>query len=206
MTNHHWTDRLDAIVPLRGTVVELEPLSIMHHEQLCAVGLDEEIWRLGLSLLRTPDDMASYIQSALSLRAAGMAYPFAIVERSSGRAIGSTRFANVDPAHRRLEIGWTWLGRAWQRTAVNTEAKYLLLTTAFEELGCIRVEFKTDVLNTTSRAALRRIGAQEEGVLRQHMITSTGRLRDSVYFSILDREWPNVKSALEDKLARPQSA
>ena len=150
--------------------------------------------------------MSRYVQSALSLRASGTAYPFAIVERSSGRAIGSTRFANIDQAHRRVEIGWTWLGRAWQRTAVNTEAKYLLLTAAFEQLGCIRVEFKTDVLNTTSRAALRRIGAQEEGVLRQHMITAAGRLRDSVYFSILDREWPNVKSALVEKLARPQSA
>jgi RimJ/RimL family protein N-acetyltransferase len=196
-----WIRCLDELAPLEGRVVRLEPLALSHRDALCEVGLDEEIWRLGLSQLRTPDDMAQYIQSALSLRNAHTAYPFATIERSSGRVVGSTRFANMDAAHRRLEIGWTWIGRPWQRTAVNTEAKYLMLRAAFEQLGCNRVEFKTDVLNERSRAALLRIGATEEGILRHHMVTAAGRIRDSIYYSILASEWPPVRQALEEKLA-----
>jgi RimJ/RimL family protein N-acetyltransferase len=126
---------------------------------------------------------------------------FATLERSSGQVVGSTRFMNIDRANRRVEIGSTWIAPAWQRTAVNTEAKYLMLRHAFEVWGCMRLELKTDALNQKSRNAILRIGAQEEGTLRRHLVTWTGRVRDTVYFSILDDEWANVKSALESRLA-----
>jgi len=190
-------------VTLEGRHVRLEPLSLAHHDRLCAVGLDAELWRWGLSALETPADMRAYIETALTWQAQGTAVPFAIVARATGQVVGSTRYANIERADRRLEIGWTWIARTAQRTPVNTEAKYLLLRHAFEVLGCNRVEFKTDVLNECSRAALLRIGAKQEGVLRSHMITATGRVRDSVYFSIVAAEWPAVKVALEQKLARP---
>ena len=128
--------------------------------------------------------------------------PFATVERATGRVIGSTRYMNIDRANRRVEIGATWIAKPWQRTAMNTEAKYLMLRHAFETLGCVRVELKTDALNEKSRNAILRIGAKEEGTLRRHMVTWTGRLRDSVYFSVLDSEWLQVKAELEAKLKR----
>jgi RimJ/RimL family protein N-acetyltransferase len=138
----------------------------------------------------------------LDAQKAGTALPFATVHVASGQVIGSTRFMNIDVANRRVEIGATWIAAPWRRTAVNTEAKYLMLRHAFETLGCIRVELKTDALNQRSRNAIRRIGAQEEGILRQHVVTWSGRLRDSVYFSILNSEWPRVKQDLEQKLSR----
>jgi N-acetyltransferase len=188
-------------VTLEGTRVRLEPLAQSHQPALAEIGLDEDIWRWVTSApVRTPEDMTAYIALALAERDAGRALPFATVDRATGRAIGSTRYAAIEPLHRRLEIGWTWLGRAWQRTAANTEAKYLMLRHAFETLGCVRVELKTDALNERSRAAIRRIGAREEGILRQHMITTSGRLRDTVYFSVLDSEWAQVKSELERRL------
>jgi RimJ/RimL family protein N-acetyltransferase len=144
--------------------------------------------------------MAAYIQTALDAQAAGSALPFATVHVPSGQVIGSTRYMNIDRTNRRLEIGATWIAAPWRRTAINTEAKYLMLRHAFETLGCIRVELKTDALNQRSRDAIRRIGATEEGTLRQHVITWSGRFRDSVYFSILDSEWPRVKQDLEQKL------
>lgn len=185
---------------LEGTHVRLEPLAEGHHAALSAVGLDDELWRLIPKPVRSAADMAAYIAFALGEQAAGRALPFAIVDRATGQPIGSTRYMAIEPAHRRVEIGSTWLARAWQRTAANTEAKYLLLRHAFEVLGCIRVELKTDALNERSRAAIRRIGAKEEGILRSHMITASGRIRDSVYYSILAGEWPAVKAALERKL------
>lgn len=187
-------------VTLEGRHVRLEPLTQAHHPALCAVGLDPRLWELIPYRVTTPDEMAAYIQSALDAQAAGSALPFATVLAGSGQIIGSTRFRNIDAAHRRLEIGATWIAQPWQRTAINTEAKYLMLRHAFEVLGCIRVELKTDSLNQRSRAAIRRIGATEEGTLRRHMITWSGRLRDTVYFSILDSEWPRVKQDLEQKL------
>ncbi len=189
-------------VTLAGRHVRLEPLSLAHEPELCAVGLDPEIWRWTASLVRTAADVRAYIETALEWQRQGTALPFAIIATASGRAVGSTRYANIDRANRRLEIGWTWLARAAQRTPINTEAKYLLLRHAFETLDCIRVEFKTDALNERSRAALLRIGAKEEGILRSHVITATGRVRDSVYYSILAAEWPEVKAGLEAKLAR----
>ena len=190
-------------VLLEGRLVRLEPLSMDHHAALCAVGFDPELWRWTLNLVETPEQMREYMKAALDAQARGSELPFATCERASGRAVGSTRFGNIDRANRRVEIGWTWIARPWQRTAVNTEAKYLMLRHAFEQWGCVRVELKTDVLNETSRAALRRLGAKEEGVLRRHMITATGRIRDTVYYSILDTEWPAVKAMLEAKLVQP---
>jgi RimJ/RimL family protein N-acetyltransferase len=142
------------------------------------------------------------VETALRLQADGVALPFAVMERASGRAIGSSRYAAIDRFNRRLEIGWTWYAPVWQRTAVNTETKYLMLRHAFETLGCLRVEFKTDALNERSRKALLRIGAKEEGTFRRHMIMPGGRIRDSVYFSIIDSEWPAVRARLEELLDR----
>jgi N-acetyltransferase len=190
-------------VTLEGAVVRLEPLRLAHVDALSEVGLDERLWQLTMSRCRTRDDMREFVEDALRLQAAGSALPFVTVERASGRAVGSTRFGNIDRANRRAEIGWTWVAPAWQRTAVNTEAKYLMLRHAFETLGCVRVEFKTDVLNARSRAALLRIGAKEEGILRAHQIVPhTGRLRDSIYFSVIASEWPETRAELERKLGR----
>ena len=187
-------------VTLEGRRVRLEPLSQAHHADLAAVGLEEELWRWIPTPVRTPEEMSAYIATALDEQARGVSLPFALIEKTSGRAIGSTRYGNIDRAHHRVEIGWTWVAPAWQRTAVNTEAKYLLLRHAFETLGCMRVELKTDSLNERSRAAILRIGAREEGTFRNHMITSTGRIRHTVYFSILDSEWPAVKSSLQSRM------
>ena len=189
-----------APVTLEGRHVRLEPLSQAHQADLAAVGLAEDLWRWIPTPVRTPEDMSAYIAIALEEQARGVALPFALIEKADGKAIGSTRYANIDRTHHRVEIGWTWVAPAWQRTAVNTEAKYLLLRYAFETLGCIRVELKTDSLNERSRAAILRIGAREEGTFRNHMITGSGRIRHSVYFSILDSEWPAVKSRLQTML------
>ena len=189
-------------VTLEGRHVRLEPLAKTHLAALCAIGLDPELWELIPYRVATPEDMAAYIQTALEHQAAGSALPFATVHAPTGQAIGSTRYMNIDRTNRRVEIGATWIAAPWRRTAVNTEAKYLMLRHAFETLGCIRVELKTDSLNQRSRNAIRRIGATEEGTLRQHMVTWSGRLRDTVYFSILDSEWPQVKRDLEQKLSR----
>jgi len=191
-----------APVTLEGCHVRLEPMELGHLDALCEVGLDAELWRWTGGRITSREEMRQYIRNAIARREAGTALPFVTIERTSGRVVGSTRYGNIDVPNRRVEIGWTWVARPWQRTAINTEAKYLLLRHAFETLGCVRVELKTDVLNVVSRRAIERIGATEEGVLRQHLIVHDGRLRDSVYFSILDREWPAVKARLEEKLAR----
>jgi len=187
-------------VTLEGVHVRLEPLARVHLAGLAEVGLDEELWRWIPTPVRTTEEMASYIETALDEQERGASLPFAIVDKGAGRAIGSTRYGNIERVHRRVEIGWTWLVRAWQRTAINTETKYLLLRHAFETLGCMRVELKTDSLNERSRAAILRIGAREEGVFRKHMITASGRIRHTVYFSIIDSEWAAVKARLETKL------
>ncbi|MFL5468545.1 MAG: GNAT family N-acetyltransferase [Gemmatimonadaceae bacterium] len=189
-------------VVLEGSFVRLEPMALSHHSALSEVGLDPEIWRLTVARVRTPDEMRDYMDSALRLQRDGTSLPFVTIERSSGRVVGSTRFGNYDRTNRRIEIGWTWIARPWQRTAINTDAKYLMLTHAFETLRCVRVELKTDVLNSPSRNAMLRIGAKEEGVLRKHTLMWTGRYRDSIYYSILDEEWPDVKANLESLLTR----
>lgn len=187
-------------VTLDGRNIRLEPLSMSHLGELCAVGLDEDLWRWIPTQICCETDLRTYIESALEGQKQGFMLPFATIEKTTGRAIGSTRYASIDRTNRRLEIGWTWIAKDRQRTAVNTEAKYLMLRHAFEKLGCIRVEFKTDALNERSRRAILRLGAAEEGTFRKHIITGNGRVRDTVYFSIVDTEWSAVKEKLEAKL------
>jgi N-acetyltransferase len=190
-------------VTLEGRHVRLEPLSWERHGLgLCAIAPEPSLWRWTTTALRTPGDVRRYVEDALGQQAQGAALAFATVERAGGAVAGSTRFAAIAPAHRRVEIGWTWLAPRWQRTALNTEAKYLMMRHAFETWGCRRVELKTDTRNLRSRAAILRLGAREEGVLRRHMINADGTARDTVYFSVLDDEWPAVRLRLEGLLAR----
>src|SRR5258708_3887103 len=187
-------------VILEGRHVRLEPLALEHAARLAEVGLDADLWTWIPTPVRTPEEMSAYVQTALKEQAAGSALPFALTEKSTGRTVGSTRYGNIDRDHHRVEIGWTWVARQWQRTAINTEAKYLLLRHAFETLGCIRVTLKTDSLNDRSRAAILRIGARQEGIFRNHMITAYGRIPHTGYFSIVDSELPAGKARLESKL------
>lgn len=190
-------------VTLEGRWVRLEPLAAEHLDALAAAGADESLWLYYARSFAKPGAMRDFFDDAFQQYRAGTALPFAVVERERGEAIGSTRFGNIDRTHRRAEIGWTWYAPRWQRTPVNTECKYLLLRHAFEALGLMRVEFKTDALNEKSRRAIERIGGTFEGIFRKHMVMHTGRLRDSAYYSIVDDEWPRVKRDLEHKLARP---
>lgn len=191
-----------APVTLAGRVVRLEPMTAAHAEPLADVGLDPELWRWIPTPVTTREEMRAYVALALAERERGAAMPFTIVDAASERVIGTTRYAAISPADRRVEIGWTWLAREFQRTAANTEAKLLLLAHAFETLGCVRVELKTDALNVQSRNAILRLGAKEEGTFRKHRRTASGRWRDTVYFSILDDEWPEVRARLTARLDR----
>jgi len=182
--------------------VRMEPLELGHFDALAEFAFKEGVWRWTANLMNSREDLQRYVDKALDERASGSSLPFVTVERASGRVVGSTRFGNIDRDNRKAEIGWTWIDPAWQRTFVNTEAKLLMLTHAFESWKCVRVELKTDALNTRSRAAIRRIGATEEGTLRNHMIIESGRNRDTVYFSIIESEWPAVKEDLRAMLAR----
>jgi len=188
-------------VTLQGAVVRLEPLTLGHVPALAQVGLDPELWRWVPTLVASAGEMREYVEQALAEQAGGTALPFAIVTQAGNQVIGSTRYGNIDRGNRRLEIGWTWVAPAWQRTRANTEAKLLLLAHAFETLGAFRVEFKTDALNERSRRAILRLGATEEGTLRRHvLVPRSGRVRDTVYFSILDHEWPAVRARLAARL------
>lgn len=195
---------LDIVVPLvlEGSVVRLEPIRHEHAELFWDVAKDdlEDIFRWIPYPMKTPEDFRRLIDKALSEQEHGESVVFATVERSSGRVIGSTRYMNIDRVNCRVEIGSTWIAPAWQRTAVNTEAKFLMLRHAFEVWKCMRVELKTDALNQRSRNAILRIGAQEEGTLRRHLLTWSGRVRDTVYFSILDSEWSETKARLEERI------
>jgi RimJ/RimL family protein N-acetyltransferase len=193
-------------VTLEGRAVRLEPLTHAHHGGLCEVGLEPELWKWIPYSVSTPDEMAAYIDKALDEQARGTSVPFATIDQNTSRVIGSTRYMNIEREHCRVEIGSTWIGGAWQRSAINTEAKYLLLRHAFETLGCLRVELKTDALNEKSRAAILRIGAKEEGIFRNHMVMSTGRIRHSVYYSIVEAEWPEVRARLQEKMAAQPGA
>ena len=196
---------LNIIVPvtLKGSVVRLEPIRREHADLFWEVAKNdlEDIFRWIPYSMRAREDFDTLIDKAFAEQGRGESIVFATVEGSSGRVVGSTRFMNIDRTNRRVEIGSTWIAPAWQRTAVNTEAKYLMLRHAFEVWGCMRVELKTDALNQKSRNAILRIGAKEEGTLRRHLVTWTGRVRDTVYFSILDSEWTGMKAGLEAKLA-----
>lgn len=194
---------IETPITLKGDRVILEPLQERHAEDLLEAGRDPEIWRyMTAPAPRSLDDMRALIAGALRLAATGAELPFAIVERRSDRAIGSTRYLDIQRENQALEIGWTWLGRRYWRTPINTECKYLLLRHAFETAGAARVQFKTDLRNERSQQAIARLGAVREGVLREHRILHDGYRRSSVYFSILEREWPTVKARLEEFLAR----
>jgi RimJ/RimL family protein N-acetyltransferase len=186
-------------VTLQGSVIRLEPIRREHAELFWQAAKDslDDIFQWIPYRMKTSEDFGQLVEKALGEQARGESVVFATVERNSEKVIGSTRFMNIDRINRRVEIGSTWIAPAWQRTAVNSEAKYLMLRHAFEVWQCMRVELKTDGLNQRSRSAILRIGAKEEGMLRKHLITWTGRVRDTVYFSILDTEWIGVKSQLE---------
>ena len=187
-------------VTLEGRLVRLEPLTMAHADALAEVAFDPDLWRWTLNVIATKDELRAYLATALEEQAAGTSVPFVVIEKATGKAIGSTRYGNIERRHRRLEIGWTWYGTAYQRTGVNTECKLLLLTHAFETLGAVRVELKTSALTAPSRAAIRRLGAREEGILRKHAIANNGVPRDTVYYSIIDDEWPAVKAGLAARL------
>ena len=200
------TEPLNIVFPvtLEGSVVLLEPLRREHAGLFWEIAKSDvdEIFRWIPYSMKTPQDFERVIDKGFDEQRRGQSVVFATVERSSGRVIGSTRFMNIDRVNRRVEIGSTWIAPAWQRTGINTEAKYLMLRHAFEVWKCMRVELKTDALNQKSRNAILRIGAKEEGTLRRHLITWSGRVRDTVYFSILDDEWLQVKARLEAMCAR----
>ena len=190
-------------VTLEGQLVRLEPLSLVHSEGLAEAGNDPAIWRYMLyGNLSLPGAMEAWVRFILKKQAAGTDLPFAVIHKPSGKVAGATRYLDIRPKDRGLEIGGTWYGTAFQRTGVNTETKYLLLCHAFEVLGCIRVQFKADSRNERSLRGIERIGAQREGVLRNHMLLDDGVRRDSVYFSIIDSEWPGVRARLEGLMAR----
>jgi RimJ/RimL family protein N-acetyltransferase len=188
-------------VTLEGEHTRLEPLSLEHSEALIEAAGDGELWNSIVTVVPTRETMTEYIDEALNGQVQGSELPFVIVQRTTNRIVGTTRFYYIQPHQRNAAIGYTWLATSAQRTAVNTEAKLLLLTHAFEHWGCVRVEFITDVLNQQSRAALLRLGARQEGILRNQMIMPNGRVRDSVCFSIIAEEWPEVKAGLNARLA-----
>lgn len=194
-------------ITLHGNLIRLEPLCMDHHAGLCKAVADGELWNLTVTLIPAPADMALWLDEALSAWAEGRELPFAIVWNETGEVVGTTRICSIDREHRRAEIGRTWVALRWQRTPVNTEAKFLLLRHAFEHMQCLRVEFITDVLNEASQNALARVGAKVEGILRNHMIMRGGRCRDSYILSIICSEWPVVKANLLHLLhCRPEDS
>ena len=188
-------------ITLAGCHVRLEPLSPAHQEALVKAACDGELWTLPYTVVPSPETIVEYISKTLQEQERGFEQPFVIIDVHGNRIVGSTRYTRIDAANRQREIGYTWLATSAQRTPINTEAKYLLLKNAFEDQGCIRVEFMTDILNERSRAAILRIGARQEGILRNHMIMPNGRYRDSVCFSIIESEWPGVKEHLIARLS-----
>ncbi len=190
-------------VILTGRFVRLEPLGEEHVSGLAAVGLEDSIWTyMPYGIMRNGDDIRNWVQGRLAQAALGTDLPFAVIDLASGCVAGATRYMDIRPADRGLEIGGTWYGAAFRRTRVNTEAKYLLLEHAFERLKCIRVQLKTDARNERSQRAIERLGAVREGMLRNHIILPDGHVRHSIYYSILDSEWPRVKARLQEMLAK----
>ena len=190
-------------VILNGKYVRLEPMTEDHIPGLAEIGVGQTFWDFMLyGRMDSVEDMRNWVRDILSRAQNGTDLPFVAIHLASGKVAGATRYLNIMPKDRGLEIGGTWYGTEYQRTPVNTECKYLLLTHAFERLGCIRVQLKTDLRNVRSQRAIERIGAKREGILRNHMILPSGQFRDSVFYSILDSEWPEVKKRLEVILAR----
>jgi RimJ/RimL family protein N-acetyltransferase len=187
---------------LEGETVRLEPLLPAHAAALVAAANDGELWRSTVTIVPSAATIDAYLATAFKAKAAGQQYPFVTILRATGAVIGTTRYLAIEPAHRKLEIGSTWLGASHQRTSANTEAKYLMMRHAFEVLHAVRMQFMTHALNTQSRRAIERLGAKAEGILRNHMIMPDGRYRDSACYSIVEAEWPEVKRFLEERLAR----
>jgi RimJ/RimL family protein N-acetyltransferase len=190
-------------VTLTGSFVRLEPLSEAHIPGLTAIGMDDSIWQyMPYGFMRSEDDIRRWVRGILARASDGTDLPFAAIDLASGCVAGATRYMEIRPAHHGLEIGGTWYGAAFRRTRVNTECKYLLFEHAFEILKCIRVQLKTDSRNERSQRAIERLGAVKEGVLRNHLILPDGHVRHSVYYSILDSEWPTLRMRLQQLLAR----
>ena len=190
-------------VVLNGKYVRLEPMTEDHIPGLAEIGVGQTFWDFMLyGRMDSVEDMRNWVMDILSRAQNGTDLPFVAIHLASGKVAGATRYLNIMPKDRGLEIGGTWYGTEYQRTPVNTECKYLLLTHAFERLGCIRVQLKTDLRNVRSQKAIERIGAKREGILRNHMILPSGQFRDSVFYSILDSEWPEVKKRLEESIVR----
>lgn len=187
-------------VVLESEAVKLVPLETNHLDELFRAGADESLWLWTTNVIKSKEDMRRYVETALDEYERKISLPFVTIDKNQNKIVGSTRFGNIDVKNRRAEIGWTWINPKYQRTAINTEAKLLMLTHAFELWNCVRVELKTDALNEKSRNAILRLGAKEEGILRRHQITDAGRFRDTVYFSIIDSEWKTVKADLNEKL------
>ena len=185
---------------LTGPAIELRPLQLSHQEALVDAASDGELWTMKVTVVPGPETAGLYIAAALAGQEAGTVMPFVIVKRKTGQVVGSTRFWKIDRINRKLEIGHSWLSASVQRSGVNTEAKYLLLTYAFEAMHAVRVQFTTDELNEKSRAAILRIGAKQEGIVRHERIMPDGRKRNSVRFSIIDSEWPEIKALLQQKM------
>jgi len=196
----HLPQPMDAT--LVGQNIELRPLRLEHKQALLEAAADGELWNLKVTAVPGPETIDEYISTAMAGREAGTVMPFIIMQRETGRVVGSTRFWKIDPVNRKLEIGHTWLSASVQRSGVNTEAKFLLLTYAFEVMNSVRVQFTTDELNGKSRAAILRIGAKQEGIVRHERIMPDGRKRNSARFSIIDCEWPEVKARLQQKMMR----
>ncbi|RBB99220.1 N-acetyltransferase [Pseudomonas sp. MWU12-2115] len=189
------------LTTLQGPRILLRPLQYIDADALLHAAADGELWNLTVTVVPSASTIDSYLKKALDGRDAGTVMPFVIVLKDSGEVIGSTRFWKIDPLNRKLEIGSSWIAARWQKSFVNTEAKYLMLRHAFEVLDCVRVQFTTDENNQKSRNAILRLGAQQEGIVRHERIMPDGRKRNSVRFSIIDDEWPQVRQALEQKLA-----
>ena len=192
-------------ITLEGEHVRLEPLTRAHAEPLVAAAADGELWNSAVTISPDHTSVDGYIEAALNGQSLGMELPFVIINKSSNEVAGTTRFYEVRPKDRAAAIGYTWLAKSAQRTPINTEAKLLLLTQAFDVWRCVRVELITDVLNEQSRAAILRLGATQEGILRKHLTLPSGRIRDSVVFSIINEEWPDVRARLQSKLQRPSA-
>ncbi|MCB9080530.1 MAG: GNAT family N-acetyltransferase [Lewinellaceae bacterium] len=188
---------------LEGALVKLIPLTHAHKEALVAAAADGELWQLWYTSVPSANTIDAYVDFALAEQAQQRSLPFVVVDKETQTVIGSTRYCNAEPGHRRLEIGYTWYAQRYQRTGVNTECKYLLLSYAFETLGCIAVEFRTHWHNHPSRNAISRLGAKQDGVLRNHRLESDGCIRDTVVFSIIQTEWNTVKKSLLYKMQYP---
>jgi len=187
---------------LEGQHARLAPLSLADADGLIAAAGDGELWNTNVTIIPGASGMSDYIQAALDGQSMGKELPFVIIRKSTKDIVGTTRFYEIFPHDRKCAIGYTWLAKSAQRTPVNTECKLLLLTHAFETWNCVRVELITDVLNEQSRAAIMRLGAKQEGILRKHLILPNGRVRDSVFFSVIDDEWPAIKASLVTRLGR----